>query len=169
MAKKSAGILVFKRSGDRLLVFLAHPGGPFWAKKDRGSWSIPKGELNEGEDAFAAACREFSEEIGQTIDGSFMPLTPRQQPSRKMIYTWAVEGNVDEATVRSNEFEMEWPPQSGKRQRFPEVDRAGWFAVSEARERIQSGQLPILEELIAKLGFNINEGNSIEKPRGELF
>ena len=147
MPKRSAGILVYKRSEGELRVFLVHPGGPFWAKKDRGAWSIPKGELSEDEKGLAAARREFREETGQAIAGDFIELTPFRQPSRKVIHAWAVEGEVDETRVASNEFEMEWPPRSGKMQRFPEVDAGRWFPLAEAKARIQSGQIPILDEL----------------------
>lgn len=151
MAKQSAGILVYRRSGKGIEVFLVHPGGPFWAKKDHGAWSIPKGELAEGEEGFAAARREFREEVGQDIAGDFVALTPRRQPSRKTVHAWAVEGHVDEAGLRSNEFEMEWPPRSGRMQRFPEVDAGAWFSFDEAKLRIQAGQIPILEELARML------------------
>ncbi len=153
MPKKSAGLLVYKRAGKRLLVFLAHPGGPFWARKDRGAWSIPKGEFSDDEDAFDAARREFSEEIGQTAEGEFHALTPCRLPSGKMLYAWMLEGDVDEKKVTSNEFEMEWPPKSGQRRRFPEVDRGAWFTIAEAKRRIQPGQLPILEEFGRRLGI----------------
>lgn len=149
MAVKSAGILVYKRAPGGLQVFLVHPGGPFWAKKDLGAWSIPKGEFDEGEDGLTAARREFLEEIGQKIDGKFIELTPCRQPSRKVVYCWAVEGDVDADNVRSNEFELEWPPKSGRKQRFPEVDRGAWFGLEEAKRHIQAGQVPMLEELAA--------------------
>ena len=147
MARQSAGLLVYKRAKSGLQIFLVHPGGPFWAKKDRGAWSIPKGEFAEGEEALAAACREFREEVGQDVAGPFVALTPRRQPSRKMIHAWAVEGEVDAEALVSNEFELEWPPRSGRMQRFPEVDAGTWFTFEEAKGRIQPGQLPILEEL----------------------
>ena len=147
MARQSAGLLVYRRAKNGLQVFLVHPGGPFWAKKDRGAWSIPKGEFAEGEEALAAACREFREEVGQDVAGPFVALTPRRQPSRKMIHAWAVEGEVDAEALVSNEFELEWPPRSGRMQRFPEVDAGTWFTFEEAKGRIQPGQLPILEEL----------------------
>ena len=147
MARQSAGLLVYKRAKSGHQIFLVHPGGPFWAKKDRGAWSIPKGEFAEGEEALAAACREFREEVGQDVAGPFVALTPRRQPSRKMIHAWAVEGEVDAEALVSNEFELEWPPRSGRMQRFPEVDAGAWFAFDEAKGRIQPGQLPILEEL----------------------
>src|SRR6516164_3107159 len=147
MPKRSAGILMFRRRGGEVEVLLMHTGGPFWAKKDLGSWSIPKGEFAEGEEGLAAAQREFREEVGQDIAGPFLALTPRRQPSRKMIHAWAVEGEVDAGALVSNEFELEWPPRSGRMQRFPEVDAGAWFHLDEARRLIQPGQLPILEEL----------------------
>jgi len=152
MAKQSAGILVYKRVAGRLLVFLAHPGGPFWAKKDLGAWSIPKGEFSDDEDPLAAARREFREETGQDVTGEFVALTSCRQPSGKIVHAWAVEGDVDATKIASNDFEMEWPPRSGRTQRFPEVDRGAWFAIDAARERIQRGQAPLLDELAARLG-----------------
>jgi predicted NUDIX family NTP pyrophosphohydrolase len=152
MAKKtSAGILLYRRRGDHLEVFLAHPGGPFWAKKDLGAWSIPKGEFEEGDDPLAAAMREFTEETGFPIGGDFRPLQPLRQPSGKTIFAWAVEGDCNPAELRSNVFEMEWPPKSGQRREFPEVDRAAWFSIDEARKRIIKGQAPFLDELFASL------------------
>ena len=147
VAKQSAGILVYRRLEAGLEVFLVHPGGPFWAKKDHGAWSIPKGEFAEDEEGLAAACREFREEVGQEVGGTFIALTPRRQPSRKVVHAWAVQADVDPAKLRSNEFELEWPPRSGRMQRFPEVDAGAWFSLEEAKTRIQAGQVPILEEL----------------------
>ena len=128
-------------------MFLVHPGGPFWAKKDLGAWSLPKGELDEGEDPLKAAIREFEEETGFAIDGEFRPLRPLRQPSGKTVVAWAVEGDCDPAELRSNTFTMEWPPKSGKQREFPEVDRAAWFSIEEARKRIIAGQAPFLNEL----------------------
>jgi predicted NUDIX family NTP pyrophosphohydrolase len=145
--KTSAGILLYRRRADNLEVFLVHPGGPFWAKKDLGAWSLPKGELADGEDPLEAAKREFTEETGFPIDGDFRPLRPLRQPSGKTIVAWAVEGDCDPAELRSNTFELEWPPKSGKRAQFPEVDRAAWFSLEEARERINKGQAAFLDEL----------------------
>ena len=150
--KRSAALLVYKRRKIGIEVFLVHPGGPFWAKKDLGAWSIPKGEFDDTEDGLAAAKREFMEEVGQQIDGTFIALTPIKQRGGKMVHAWAVEGEVDPAAVRSNEFEMEWPPRSGRTARFPEVDRGQWFPMAEAFQRILTAQAPILEELQAKLG-----------------
>ena len=149
--KCSAALLVYKRAPDGVRVFLVHPGGPFWAKKDLGAWSIPKGEFDDDEDGLAAAKREFVEEVGQAIDGTFIALTPVKQRGGKIVHAWAVEGEVDAAAVKSNEFEMEWPPRSGRMARFPEVDRGQWFGVAEALRRILPAQAPILEELLARL------------------
>jgi len=142
----SAGILLyrFKKEPEFLLV---HPGGPFWAKKDPGAWSIPKGEYQPGSDPLEAAKREFEEETGQSISGNFILLTPLKQKSGKIISAWAVEGEFDPVKLHSNTFMMEWPPRSGKQKEFPEVDRAGWFGLDTAREKIIPGQLGFLEEL----------------------
>ncbi len=148
--KTSAGILLYRRRGGALEVFLVHPGGPFWAKKDLGAWSLPKGEFVEGEDPLAAAKREFTEETGFPLDGELRPLRPLRQPSGKTIFAWAVEGDCDPAALRSNLFSMEWPPKSGRQQEFPEVDRAAWFAIDEARERIIGGQAPFLDQLLER-------------------
>jgi len=148
--KRSAALLVFRKAPDGIQVFLVHPGGPFWARKDLGAWSIPKGEFGDDEDGLAAARREFFEEVGQTIDGTFIALTPVKQRGGKVVHAWAVEGEVDTAAVKSNEFEMEWPPRSGRTARFPEVDRGQWFPTVEALRRILPSQAPILEELLAK-------------------
>ena len=149
--KRSAALLVYRRTKTGIEVFLVHPGGPFWVKKDLGAWSIPKGEFDEDEDGLTAAKRELSEEVGQKIDGTFIALTPVKQRGGKMVQAWAVEGDVDAAAVKSNEFEMEWPPRSGRTARFPEVDRGQWFPMAEALRRILPGQVPILEELLAKI------------------
>jgi predicted NUDIX family NTP pyrophosphohydrolase len=148
---KSAGILVYRRREAGLDVFLVHPGGPFWAKKDLGAWSIPKGEFGDDEDPLEAALREFAEETGQTIGGDFLTLTPAKQKSRKIVHAFAVEGEVDADRIVSNAFEMEWPPRSGKMQRFPEVDRGAWFPLAEAKKRIHAGLVPLLDELARSL------------------
>jgi predicted NUDIX family NTP pyrophosphohydrolase len=145
--KTSAGILLYRRRADNLEIFLVHPGGPFWAKKDLGAWSLPKGELADGEDPLEAAKREFTEETGFPMEGDFRPLKPLRQPSGKTVVAWAVEGDCDPAELRSNTFELEWPPKSGKRAQFPEVDRGAWFSLEEARERINKGQAPFLDQL----------------------
>lgn len=145
--KKSAGILMYRLRDSVLEVFLVHPGGPFWAKKDAGAWSIPKGEFDEGEDPLNAAKREFQEEAGFSVEGDFIVLTPLKQPSGKLVYAWGVKGDCDTESIKSNMFSMEWPPGSGKREEFPEVDRAGWFTLEVAKEKILKGQVGFLEEL----------------------
>ena len=147
MAKKSAGILMYRRARDAVEVFLVHPGGPFWAKKDLGSWSIPKGEYDDNENALAAATREFREETGFEIAGQLMSLATVKQPGGKVVSVWAVEGNCDPEALRSTSFAIEWPPKSGRRAEFPEVDRAGWFTLSEARAKLTSGQVPLVDAL----------------------
>ena len=151
MAKKSAGILLFRRKNKLLEVFLVHPGGPFWAKKDDGAWSIPKGEFDDNEDALTAAKREFKEETGKAIEGKFIELSPIKQKSGKMVYAWAIEGDLDPATIKSNHFEIEWPPRSGKMKSFPEIDKADWFKEDEALKKINTGQTALVEELKNKI------------------
>jgi predicted NUDIX family NTP pyrophosphohydrolase len=153
MAEHSAGILMYRRKGNGLEVFLVHPGGPFWARKDEGAWSIPKGLADPGENLVAAAKREFEEETGSRPEGEFRELGVFKQPSGKLVHAWAVEGDCDPAKLVSNEFEMEWPPKSGKRARFPEVDRAAWFGPTEALKKIQKGQVPILRKLFEMLAI----------------
>lgn len=145
--KKSAGLLLFRDNAGRLEVLLVHPGGPFWARKDAGAWSIPKGAVEEGEDPLAAALREFEEETGTRPTGEAMALEPRRQPAGKLVYAWAMRGDLDPAAVTSATFSMEWPPRSGRHQEFPEVDRAGWFTLDAAREKILKGQAPFLDDL----------------------
>jgi predicted NUDIX family NTP pyrophosphohydrolase len=147
MAKRSAGILMYRRRDGELQVLLGHPGGPFWAKKDAGAWSIPKGEIDAGEDPLAAAKREFTEETGLRPDGELVALTPIRQKGGKVVLAWAIEGDCDARAIESNVFSMEWPPKSGKMAEFPEIDRAEWFSLDEARRRINPGQLPFIEEL----------------------
>lgn len=147
MPKTSAGLLLFRWRAGQLEVLLVHPGGPLWARKDEGAWSIPKGLVGEGEDALAAARREVEEETGTRPDGDFVPLTPIRQSADKTVKAWAIESDFDPANLASNTFEMEWPPRSGRRQTFPEVDRAAWFTIEEARRKILRGQLPLLDEL----------------------
>ena len=151
MAKRSAGVLVFRRVSGRLEVLLVHPGGPFWAKKDAGAWSIPKGEIDDGEDPLQAAKRELEEETGLKVEGEFIPLAPIRQRGGKLVLAWAVEGDRDAAAIRSNVFSMEWPPRSGRFADFPEVDRAAWFSIPEARTKLLPAQVPIVEELEARL------------------
>jgi predicted NUDIX family NTP pyrophosphohydrolase len=150
MPKKSAGLLMFRFREGKPEVFLVHPGGPFWKNKDLGSWSIPKGEYQE-EDPLTAARREFEEETGFSASGEFIPLTARKQPHGKVISAWALEGDADPDHSRSNTFTLEWPPGSGRQQVFPEVDRAGWFSLEEARQKIVSGQIGFLDDLFAVL------------------
>ena len=126
---------------------LVHPGGPFWQKKDFGAWSIPKGEFAPGEDPLAAAQREVHEETGLELLGPFTPLSPVRQPGGKIVHAWAAEGDFDPSLLRSNTFSLEWPPRSGRRQEFPEVDRAAWFDLEEARRRINRGQASLLDQL----------------------
>ena len=153
MAKKaSAGILLFRLRQQRLEVLLVHPGGPFWASRDDGAWSIPKGELEEGADLLETAKREFREETGAQLTGEFLPLTPARQPSGKLVHAWAVAGDIDPATIRSNTFAMEWPPRSGRQQEFPEVDRGAWFDIEAARRKVLPGQRPFLDELRGLMG-----------------
>lgn len=151
MAKKSAGILLYKIQNKIPEVFLVHPGGPFWAKKDDGAWSIPKGEFDDGEDPLAAAKREFEEETGTQISGDFIALNPIKQKSGKIVYAWAIEGNIDPAKIKSNEFEIEWPPKSGKMKAFPEIDKAGWFDLNEANKKIIESQSTLIMELESKI------------------
>jgi predicted NUDIX family NTP pyrophosphohydrolase len=152
MAKRSAGILMYRRAGPEIEALLVHPGGPFWAKKDLGAWSIPKGEYAEGEEPLAVAVRELEEETGARPSGDFLPLGEIVQPGRKVVTAWAIEGDFDVGTLKSNLIEMEWPPKSGRRSSFPEVDRAEWFSIADARRKILSGQTPFLDRLLAALG-----------------
>ena len=147
MPKKSAGLLMYRRRHGGLEVFLVHPGGPFWQKKDVGAWSIPKGEYTTDEDPLEVAKREFQEETGFKATGKFVPLTSRKQPSGKIITAWAFEGDCNASAIRSNTFSMEWPPHSGKQEEFPEVDRAGWFSIPDAKEKIIKGQSSFIDEL----------------------
>jgi predicted NUDIX family NTP pyrophosphohydrolase len=144
---RSAGVLLFKRGDDGPEVLLVHPGGPFWAKRDRAAWSIPKGEMGEGEEPEAAARREFAEELGILYEGPLSLLGEAVLPSSKRLIVYAGEGDVDCAAIRSNSFEMEWPPKSGRRQSFPEVDRAAWFGLDTAQEKLHKGQQVFLDLL----------------------
>ncbi len=146
-SRTSAGILLHRRRDGAAQVFLVHPGGPFWARKDLGAWSIPKGEYAQGEDPQAAALREFEEETGQRLHGELHSLKPCRQAGGKTVVAWALEGDCDAAAIRSNRFRMEWPPKSGREQEFPEVDCAAWFDLEEARRRILPSQTPLLDEL----------------------
>jgi len=148
---KSAGILLYRFRNESPEVLLVHPGGPFWAKKDLGAWSIPKGEFDDDEDALDAAKREIEEETGIKVSGKFIELSPVRQKSGKWIYAWALEKDVDPEFITSNNFEIEWPPKSGMKKSFPEIDKAAWFNADEARKKIIEGQSPLLGELLIKL------------------
>ena len=153
MPKKSAGLLLHRTAQDGPEVFLVHPGGPFWARKDLGAWSIPKGEFTDDEDPLTAAKREFSEETGlPPPPGPAVALRPVGLPGRKVIYAWAVAGDADPAALESNTFALEWPPKSGRIQRFPEVDRAGWFTLAAASEKLHKGQVGLIDQLRELLG-----------------
>ena len=147
MEKKSAGILIYRQVNKQIEVMLVHPGGPFWAKKDLASWSIPKGEFEIGDDPLTAAIREVKEETGLQVKGDFMPLAAVRQKSGKIIYAWALEGDYNVDNITSNFFEMTWPPKSGKMKSFPEVDRAAWFDLEVAATKIVPGQVPLLQQL----------------------
>jgi predicted NUDIX family NTP pyrophosphohydrolase len=146
---QSAGIVMYRRRGNSIDVLLVHPGGPFFAKKDEGSWSIPKGELGPDEAPEIAARREFVEEIGNDPGTELIALPVVHQSRAKTVHAFAVEGDLDPATIRSNTFELEWPPRSGRKQSFPEIDRAAWFALDEAHRKVVAGQRPILDALAA--------------------
>ncbi len=149
--KQSAGLLLFRERQGRLEVLLVHPGGPYWAKKDAGAWTIPKGAVNDGEELLVAARREFEEETGSPAEGEALPLTPRRQPGGKVVHAWAVRGDLDATAIRSNTFTMEWPPRSGRQQEFPEADRAAWLTLDEARGKILKGQASFLDDLAQRL------------------
>jgi predicted NUDIX family NTP pyrophosphohydrolase len=161
MKKHTAGLLLYRRCSGRWEVFLAHPGGPFWAKKDAYAWSIPKGMCDAGEQPLAAARREFEEETGFRVEGPFRPLSALKQSSGKILHAWAVEHDCDPAAVRSNEFSMEWPPRSGQMRSFPEIDRAAWFPLAEAATKIHKGQAPLLDELRRLLETPLSEGDGV--------
>ncbi len=152
MAARSAGILVYRRRLGRCEVLLVHTGGPFWARRDTAAWSIPKGEYMAAELPEAAARREFAEETGWTAGGLLIPLGEVTQKAGKVVTAFAMEADFDPATLKSNEFEMEWPPKSGRQARFPEVDRAGWFDLDQARDKLVEGQRPLLDRLAAIAG-----------------
>lgn len=149
--RKSAGLLLYRSKDATTEVFLVHPGGPFWKGKDLGAWSIPKGEAAEGEDALTAARREFTEETGQTVDGDFIELTTVQQKGGKLVYAWAIEADADAENIVSNTFKMEYPYKSGKWITVPEVDKAAWFGMEEARQRLNPAQAALLDDLLRKL------------------
>jgi predicted NUDIX family NTP pyrophosphohydrolase len=152
MAKQSAGLLIYRECRGRLEVLLAHPGGPFWKKKDEGAWTIPKGELLQDEDPLQGAQRECQEELGFVPTGTFIPLSPVKQKAGKVIQAWGVRADWDPSQLKSNSFTLEWPPRSGKVQEFPEVDRAAYFELPEAEVKVNAGQVALLRELKEKLG-----------------
>ena len=151
MTRKSAGLLLFRTAPGAVEVLLVHPGGPYWANKDEGAWSIPKGEFSDDEDPLSAALREFEEELGQTVRGDdFVALRPIRQTG-KIVHAWAVRSDFDTTQIESNTFSMEWPPRSGRQQVFPEIDRAAWFPLDAARVKILKGQTGFLDELEGRL------------------
>ncbi|MBO9673172.1 MAG: NUDIX domain-containing protein [Sphingobacteriaceae bacterium] len=150
--KQSAGILLFRKNEQEIEFFLAHPGGPFFVNKDQGFWTVPKGEIDENEEPLAAAIREFAEETGETLSGDFIELTPIVQKGGKKVLCWAIAGDLAPEVFVSNTFELEWPPRSGKRQSYPEMDKAAWFNYEKAVKYINERQIALLDELIAKLG-----------------
>jgi predicted NUDIX family NTP pyrophosphohydrolase len=151
MPRRSAGVLLFRLTGPEPEVLLAHPGGPWWKNKDDGAWSIPKGEYDEREDPLAAAKRELAEETGLAPAGDFIPLGEVRQPGGKVVTAWAVAGDCDAASLRSNTFSMPWPPGSKRLQEFPEIDRAAWFDLETARRKILKGQVELLDRVAAHL------------------
>lgn len=168
MKKHSAGLLVYRKKGDRLEVLIAHMGGPWWAKKDTGAWSIPKGEYEEGEDPLEAAKREFKEELGKDIPkGKPVELGEIEQKNKKIVKVWAIEGDLNVAETKSNILKIEWPPRSGKMQEFPEIDRAAWFTPEEAASKLIAGQAMFLERLADRL--NVKSQPTEEPQQAELF
>ena len=149
----SSGILLYCLRNGKLEIFLVHPGGPYWNKKDNLAWSIPKGELDEGEEPLNTAKREFHEETGSEVNGIFQEMTPLKQPSGKIVYAWALEGDIDPISVRSNTFAMEWPPGSGVKQEFPEIDKGEWFGIQASYKKILPGQRGFLDQLQDLLGM----------------
>jgi predicted NUDIX family NTP pyrophosphohydrolase len=171
MAKQSAGILLYRRAPKGVEVLIVHPGGPFWAKRDAGAWSIPKGEFSEGEDAQAAAKREFAEEMGAPApEGDYLSLGDAKQRSGKVVHGFALENDFNLELFKSNMFTMEWPPKSGTQQEFPECDRAAWVTLGTAKKKLVSGQVPLLERLAEKLGESLDGGSSPVPPsQASLF
>jgi len=149
---QSAGLLLFRQRDKKVQVLLAHPGGPFWSRKDQNVWTIPKGLIGPSESLLSAAQREFAEETGYRPGGEAIPLGSAKQPGGKVVHVWAIEGDWDPVDLQSNTFEMEWPPRSGRRQSFPEIDRASWFGIVEARLKILKGQAAFLDHLLETLG-----------------
>lgn len=159
MAKQAAGILLYRRGPRGLEVLLAHPGGPLWARKDLGAWTLPKGQFTDDERPLAAAKREFEEEMGSPPTGEFVEIGSIKQPSGKVVHAFVADSDFDVATVQSNLFSLEWPPKSGQHAQFPEVDRAGWFTIDEARQKILKGQQPFLDRLLALLKTTAGESS----------
>jgi predicted NUDIX family NTP pyrophosphohydrolase len=157
---QSAGLLLFRGRAADLEILLGHPGGPFWKNKDDGAWSIPKGLIGADEAPLSAARREFAEETGHDLEGVFLPLGEARQPGGKVVQAWAIEGDWDPALIRSNTFEMEWPPRSGRHRTFPEIDRAAWFAVAEARRKILMGQAIFVDRLLEALAAGRTSGKA---------
>jgi predicted NUDIX family NTP pyrophosphohydrolase len=151
MSPRSAGLMVFRRGARGLEILLVHPGGPFWKNKDAGAWSIPKGLIEPGEEALAAALREFEEEVGPAPPGPYAPLAPVRMSSGKWVTAWSVEADIDVSAIRSNEIELEWPRGSGRVWRFPEVDRAAYFGLDDALTKILAAQAPLVQELMETL------------------
>lgn len=157
MKNPSAGILLYRRKGNDIEVLLGHPGGPFWKNKDKGAWSVPKGEYDADEDPLAAACREFQEETGQAVpDGERLALGDMKRKDGKVITVWAIEGQIDEIHIMSNSFEVEWPPKSGRLQAFPEIDRAVWFPLAAAPAKMHQGQAVFIERLAERLNIPLD-------------
>lgn len=152
MAKTSAGLILYRMQSGQLEVLLVHPGGPFWGKKDEGAWFVPKGELNVGEEPLAGAKREFEEETGLKPEGEFLALGSVKQKSGKTIVAWAFEGDCDPSSIKSNTFSIEWPPKSGRQQEFPEIDRAGFFTVTQAKAKMHPVEYPLVLRLHELLG-----------------
>jgi predicted NUDIX family NTP pyrophosphohydrolase len=153
MSKQSAGILAYRQHNKELEVLLVHPGGPFFAKKDAGAWSIPKGEFENGEEPLQAAIREFKEEVGSEVTGTFLQLTPIKLKGGKVVHAWAVSYDLNTSSITSNTFEIEWPPKSGKLKEFPEIDRAEWFLPEAAKEKLNEAQVKFIDELMDKIKF----------------
>jgi len=151
MPKVSAGLLMYRRRQGGMEFLLVHPGGPFWKGKDAGVWTIPKGEITEGEDALTAARREFEEEVGSAPRGEFVELAPIKQKGGKIVHAWAFEGDCELDKIKSNTFTMEWPPRSGRIETFPEIDQAAFFDLAGAKQKVNPAQIPLLEELTTKL------------------
>jgi predicted NUDIX family NTP pyrophosphohydrolase len=164
MKKQSAGLLLHKQMSGNIEVLLVHPGGPFWAKKDAGAWSIPKGEFELGEEPFEAAKREFAEEFGRPApEGEFVSLGTAKQSSGKVVHAWAIESDFDASGIKSNTITIDWPPRSGKQMEIPEVDKAAWVSLAEAQVKIVKGQIPLLEALAGNLGQKIPDASMSDR------